>query len=124
MQTITVDTARLRTHCWVAGPEDSEPLLLVHGNLVTGRFFQALAERVPDRFRVVAPDLRSFGRTAVLAVDASRGLRGWSEDVRSLVEALGWADLVESTPRLVDGRRHPAAVRDAMSSDPRCCPGS
>src|SRR6266852_113375 len=92
MQTHTVDTARLRTHCWVAVPEDSEPLLLVHGNLVTGRFFQALAERVPDRFRVVAPDLRSFGRTAALPVDASRGLRDWSDDVRSLVEALGWAD--------------------------------
>ena len=92
MQTHTVDTARLRTHCWVAGPEDGEPLLLVHGNLTTGRFFQALAERVPDRFRVVAPDLRSFGRSAALPVDASRGLRDWSEDVRSLVEALGWAD--------------------------------
>src|SRR5260370_11944569 len=72
MQTITVDTARLRTHCWVAGPEDGEPLLLVHGNLVTGRFFQALAERVPDRFRVVAPDLRSFGRTAALPVNSIR----------------------------------------------------
>jgi pimeloyl-ACP methyl ester carboxylesterase len=92
MQTMTIDTARLRTHCWVAGPEDGEPLLMVHGNLVTGRFFQALAERVPDRFRVVAPDLRSFGRTAALPVDASRGMRDWSDDVRSLVEALGWAD--------------------------------
>ena len=83
MQTMTIDTARLRTHCWVAGPEDGEPLLMVHGNLVTGRFFQALAERVPDRFRVVAPDLRSFGRTAALPVDASRGMRDWSDDVRS-----------------------------------------
>src|SRR5260370_9839562 len=92
METRTVDTARLRTHCWVAGPEDGEPLLMVHGNLVTGRFFQALAERMPDRFRIVAPDLRSFGRTAALRVDASRGLRDWSDDVRSLVEALGWAD--------------------------------
>src|SRR6266852_3340732 len=91
MQTMTIDTARLRTHCWVAGPETGEPLLLVHGNLVTGRFFQALAERLPHRFRVVAPDLRSFGRTAALPVDASRGLRDWSDDLRSLVETLGWA---------------------------------
>src|SRR6266851_8395834 len=92
MQTITVDTARLRTHCWVAGAENGAPLLLVHGNLTTGRFFQSLAERLPGRFRVVAPDLRSFGRTAALPIDASRGLRDWSDDVRSLVEALGWAD--------------------------------
>ena len=65
---------------------DGEPLLMVHGNLVTGRFFQALAERMPDRFRVVAPDLRSFGRTAALPVDASRGMRDWSDDVRSRSE--------------------------------------
>src|ERR1700682_3005701 len=91
MQTITVDTARLRTHCWFAGPENGEPLLLVHGNLVTGRLFQALAERLPDRFRIVAPDLRSFGRTQALPVDASRGLRDWSDDLRALLEALGGA---------------------------------
>src|SRR5438552_19059258 len=89
MQTLTVDTARLRTHCWVAGPEDGEPLLMVHGNLVTGRFFQALAERMPNRFRMVAPDLRSFGRTAAVLVHASRGLLDWTDDVRSVAEAPG-----------------------------------
>src|SRR5258708_38943635 len=92
MQTTTIETPRLGAHCWVQGPADGEPLLLVHGNLVTGRFFQALAERLPARFRVIAPDLRSFGRTAALPVDASRGLRDWSDDVHSLVESLGWAD--------------------------------
>ena len=61
MQTISLDTARLRTHCWVGGPENGTPLLLVHGNLSTGRFFQALAEQLSSDFRMVAPDLRSFG---------------------------------------------------------------
>jgi pimeloyl-ACP methyl ester carboxylesterase len=93
MDTQTIDTPRLATHCWVQGPPDGEPLLLVHGNLVTGRFWQAVAERLPgDRFRVVAPDLRSFGRTERRGIDATRGLRDWSDDLRSLVEVLGWAD--------------------------------
>jgi pimeloyl-ACP methyl ester carboxylesterase len=92
METLTVDTSRLRTHCWVAGPADGEPLLLVHGNLTTGRFFRGLAEALPDRFRVVAPDLRSFGRTEARPVDAARGLRDWSDDLRALLDALGWAD--------------------------------
>jgi pimeloyl-ACP methyl ester carboxylesterase len=92
MHTITLQTSRLQTHCWVQGPADGEPLLLVHGNLVTGRFFQALADRLPARFRIVAPDLRSFGRTQALPVDATRGLRDWSDDLRSLVETLGWGD--------------------------------
>src|SRR5205823_6953202 len=42
-------------------------------------------------FRIVAPDLRSFGRTEALAVDASRGLRDWSDDLHALAVALGWA---------------------------------
>ena len=53
MDALSIATARLRTHCWVAGPETAQPLLLVHGNLVTGRFFQAVAnelgESLPDR---------------------------------------------------------------------------
>ena len=92
MQTLEIPTRRLRTHCWVHGPEDGEPLLLVHGNLTTGRFWQAVAERLPGHFRVVAPDLRAFGRTERRPIDATRGLRDWSDDLRSLVEALGWAD--------------------------------
>src|SRR5919202_2055897 len=92
MQTRVVETRRLQTHCWVDGPQDGEPLLLVHGNLTTGRFFRALAEALPDRFHVVAPDLRAFGHTEALGVDASRGLRDWSDDLRALIEALGWAD--------------------------------
>ncbi len=93
MDSHTVDTARISSNCWVDGPEDGEPLLLVHGNITTGRFWKAVAESLPKgRFRVVAPDLRGFGRTQRLEIDATRGLRDWSDDLRALVEALGWAD--------------------------------
>lgn len=92
METRTIDTARIRSHCWIDGPDEGEPLLLVHGNITTGRFWQGVVEKLPrDRFRVVAPDLRSFGRTQRLPVDATRGLRDWSDDLRALVEALGWS---------------------------------
>jgi pimeloyl-ACP methyl ester carboxylesterase len=93
METLTVNTPRLTTHCWVAGPPDGIPVLLVHGNLTTGRFWQAVADQLADEYRLVAPDLRSFGRTQRLGVDATRGLRDWSDDLRSLLETLGWADL-------------------------------
>ena len=109
MHTTIVDTPRLRTHCWVQGPEDGQPLLLVHGNLVTGRFFLALAQRLPNRFRIVAPDLRSFGRTEALPVDASRGLRDWSDDLHALVERLGWAG---------SGRVHAAGCPSRRTAQP------
>jgi pimeloyl-ACP methyl ester carboxylesterase len=90
METIFVDTSRLRTHCWTSGSADAEPLLLVHGNLTTGRFFQTLADALGDDFRIVAPDLRGFGRTQPVAIDATRGLRDWSDDLHALLDALGW----------------------------------
>src|SRR5262252_6624129 len=90
MQSEFIDTPRLRTHCWTAGPADGEPLLLVHGNITTGRFFQSLANQLEDRFRIVAPDLRAFGRTEPRPIDATRGLRDWSDDLRALLSALGW----------------------------------
>jgi pimeloyl-ACP methyl ester carboxylesterase len=92
VNTRTIDTPRLSQHCWVAGAEDSPPLLLVHGNLTTGRFWQAVGDRLADAFRIVAPDLRGFGRTQRVGVDATRGLRDWSDDLRSLLETLGLAD--------------------------------
>jgi pimeloyl-ACP methyl ester carboxylesterase len=35
MKRIDIDTERLRTSCWVSGPENGTPVLLLHGNLVT-----------------------------------------------------------------------------------------
>ena len=56
MDKVFVDTQRIRTHCWTAGPRDGEPLLLIHGSLTSGRFFQSLASELgQDRFRIVAP---------------------------------------------------------------------
>ena len=46
---------------------------------------------MPGDVRVVAPDLRGFGGTEPLPVDATRGVRDWSDDVAAAVDALGWA---------------------------------
>ncbi|HEV8649849.1 MAG TPA: alpha/beta hydrolase [Actinomycetes bacterium] len=91
MERVVVDTARIRTHCFVQGPEDGIPVLLIHGNLTTGRFWQDVTTGLPGGYRVVAPDLRGFGRTEAKPIDATRGLRDWSDDLHALVEALGWA---------------------------------
>ncbi len=86
-----VDTARLTTNVWTSGPEDGVPLLLVHGNLSTGGFWAYVAAELPDDVRVIAPDLRGFGRTDAEPVDATRGLGDMAEDVHALLEALGLA---------------------------------
>jgi pimeloyl-ACP methyl ester carboxylesterase len=87
----TVDTDRLRVHVYESGPQDGVPVVLVHGNLSTGRFFEEVMTAAPGRYRLLAPDMRGFGRSERLPLDGSRGLRDWADDVHALVQALGIA---------------------------------
>jgi len=78
----TVSTDRIETCVWTGGPQDGVPLLLVHGNLVSGGWWRYVAEELPDDVRVIAPDLRGFGRTETKPVDATLGLGDMVADVR------------------------------------------
>jgi pimeloyl-ACP methyl ester carboxylesterase len=71
----TMETSRLRTHFYESGPEDGIPVVMVHGNLSTGRFFEHLFPGAPARHRLIAPDMRSFGRSEPKPLNATRGLR-------------------------------------------------
>lgn len=87
-----VSTDRIETNVWTSGPDDGTPLLLVHGNLVSGGWWSYVADALPDDVRVIAPDLRGFGRTEAKPIDATRGLGDMVDDVRSLLDTLGLAD--------------------------------
>lgn len=84
-----VATARGDIHLLESGPEDGPPVVLIHGNLSTGRYFERVMAAAPDHLRLLAPDMRGFGRTANRVVDATRGLRDWSDDTAALLDALG-----------------------------------
>ena len=87
--TRTVDTDRIRMHVFESGPEDGTAVLLIHGNLATGRFFEQVMANAPGHLRMIAPDMRGFGRTERIPIDATRGLRDWADDAAGLVSALG-----------------------------------
>src|SRR6516164_6109502 len=85
----TANTDRLRMHYLEAGPEDAIPVMLLHGNLSSCRFFEHVMSGAPERFRLIAPDMRGFGDTEFVPIDATRGLRDWADDSHALVRALG-----------------------------------
>lgn len=85
-----VSTSRLQIAYYRAGNETSPKLLLLHGNLSSSEFFLPLFSFLSQWFDVAAPDLRCFGDTQELPVDAKRGYRDWSEDIDSFLKALGW----------------------------------
>jgi pimeloyl-ACP methyl ester carboxylesterase len=84
-----VRTDRLNMRYVESGPADGVPVVLIHGNLATGRFYEHLMPGAPGQYRLIAPDMRGFGDTERVPIDATRGLRDWADDTFSLVRALG-----------------------------------
>ncbi len=101
-----VATERLQMNVIESGPEDGVPVVLLHGNLSTGRFFEHLFDVAPARYRLLAPDMRGFGDTEPLPIDATRGLRDWADDTAALLDALG----VTAPPHLVGWSTGGAAI--------------
>jgi pimeloyl-ACP methyl ester carboxylesterase len=84
----TVSTGRLETHLLETGRSDGTPVVFVHGNASSSRFFGELLADLPDRYRAIAPDLRGYGHSERRPIDATRGLRDFAADIRALVRAL------------------------------------
>ena len=68
---------------------DEHVVVVVHGNVSSSLFWQQAMLDLPPEARAIAIDLRGFGSTETLAVDATRGLRDFSDDVRATLDALG-----------------------------------
>jgi pimeloyl-ACP methyl ester carboxylesterase len=85
-------TERLKLAYLTAGT-GATPIVLVHGNCSSSLFFQdfmlALAES--GNYTLYAPDMRGFGDSEVLPVDATRGMRDFSDDLAGFVNALDLA---------------------------------
>lgn len=64
-------------------------VVFVHGNVSSSLFFQPTMLALPAGVRALAVDLRGFGGSETLPVDATRGLRDFSDDVLSVLDALG-----------------------------------
>lgn len=84
-----VTTDRLTTNVLVSGDPGGTPICLVHGNVSSSRFWAELMADMPAGYRVIAPDLRGFGDSETKPVDATRGVRDFTEDLTALFDELG-----------------------------------
>ncbi len=79
-----MSTKRLATQVRRAGDAGATPVVFVHGNLSTSRFWDGTLAALP---RSLALDLRGFGRTEARPVDAIGGMRDFADDLHALLEA-------------------------------------
>jgi pimeloyl-ACP methyl ester carboxylesterase len=85
----TVPTERLNMHVLEVAGRTGVPVVFVHGNLSSSVFWQQTMLALPDGYRPIALDLRGFGGTDPEPVDASRGVRDYTDDVVATMSALG-----------------------------------
>lgn len=64
-------------------------VVFIHGNVSSSLFWQETMLDLPSDLRVLAIDLRGFGGTEHVPIDATRGVRDFSDDVRATLEVLG-----------------------------------
>ncbi|SJN42485.1 Beta-ketoadipate enol-lactone hydrolase [Microbacterium esteraromaticum] len=64
-------------------------VVLVHGNVSSALFWQEIMLLLPADLRVIAVDLRGFGGSESVPVDATRGLRDFSDDIADVLAELG-----------------------------------
>jgi pimeloyl-ACP methyl ester carboxylesterase len=85
----TIQTDRL-TIAYLQTGEGTSLLVLVHGNNAPSYFFQdfMLTLAASGRYTIYAPDMRGFGKSEGLPIDATRGAQDFSDDLAAFVQAL------------------------------------
>lgn len=83
-----IETARLATNVRLAGDSARPTLVLVHGNVSCGAFFEPLMEALSADFSLVAPDYRGFGESERKTIDATRGMGDLADDLAALIDTL------------------------------------
>jgi pimeloyl-ACP methyl ester carboxylesterase len=84
-----ITTARLGTHLLSSGTPGGELVVFIHGNVSSGRFYEELMAAMPPRYRCIAPDLRGYGGSDRAPIDATRGMRDFSDDLYALLSHPG-----------------------------------
>jgi pimeloyl-ACP methyl ester carboxylesterase len=89
-----IDTDRLSVNILERAADDTatapdHTLVLLHGAPASALVWQELMQDLPSELRVIAIDLRGFGGTEHMPVDASRGVRDLSDDVAATLAQIG-----------------------------------
>lgn len=82
----TYKTSRLHVHALLrpASSGGGAPVVFVHGNASAARFWEETMVALHPSFSAIAVDLRGFGSSESKEIDATRGVRDFSDDLHAL----------------------------------------
>ena len=84
-----IQTSRLNMHVLTSGPAGGTPVVFLHGNFTAATFWEETMLALPGGLRAVAFDMRGYGWTEDKIIDATRGMRDWSDDLDALLVTMG-----------------------------------
>lgn len=84
-----IQTERIDTHVLTCGAPQNEPIVFIHGNFSAATYWEETMLALCDDYFCLAPDLRGYGDTEGLPVDATRGAKDWTDDLKALSDAYG-----------------------------------
>ena len=122
-----IDTARGRMELLDAGA--GPPLVLLHPFPFTADVWSGQLEALSTRRRVLAPNLRGFGRTVPFDATTAPSVDAMADDVAALLDALELAGPIALGGLSMGGyvalafaRRHPRRLRALVLADTRAEP--
>lgn len=83
-----VKTDRLNMHVLSSGSADSIPVIFIHGNGSSATFWEETMLALPAKFQAFALDMRGYGDTDPLPVNATLGLSDMVADIHACVQTL------------------------------------
>lgn len=84
----TIQTPTLKQHIITNNVASDEVVLFIHGNASSSVFWEEQMEMLPTDFRAIAVDLRGYGDTEPLVMDATQGCKQWALDIIELLDEL------------------------------------
>lgn len=83
-----ITTARGRFYTLEAGDSGGVPVVFIHGNVASATYWEEMMLALPAGYYAIAPDRRGCGDSDAIVIDATRGMRDFSDDLHSLIETL------------------------------------
>ena len=83
-----IPTPRINTSVLTSGNPKAGTILFIHGNLSSSTFWTQTMTAFQQEFACIAPDLRGFGATEPLKIDATLGLDDMAWDLFALTDVL------------------------------------
>ncbi len=88
MERKSIQTSRLQISYLETQSKASQTVVFIHGNASSSVYWKGTMNALDEKFRGIAPDLRGYGDTQDVLIDATKGMSDWVEDLQALLEKL------------------------------------